>query len=47
MKTHFKRVFFGGAWYNTASYLRASNRDRDDPSNRRNDLGFRLVRRKG
>ncbi|MBU1896167.1 SUMF1/EgtB/PvdO family nonheme iron enzyme [Myxococcota bacterium] len=38
------RVYRGGGWNNNASNLRAANRNRNDPSNRNNDLGFRLAR---
>ena len=38
------RVNRGGSWFNTASDLRASNRRGFDPSNRLDDLGFRLAR---
>ncbi len=38
------RVYRGGSWDDTASYLRASNRSRRDPSNRVSHLGFRLAR---
>lgn len=37
------RVNRGGSWYYSASALRASNRDRNDPSYRYGNLGFRLV----
>lgn len=39
-----RRVFRGGSWSYSAGYLRSANRDYHTPSNRYNDLGFRLVR---
>jgi sulfatase modifying factor 1 len=40
----FGRVRRGGGWNDAASSLRASNRNRFDPSARYNNLGFRLAR---
>ena len=34
----------GGSWYNDASYLRSANRYYDAPSNRNDNIGFRLAR---
>ena len=36
------RVKRGGSWNNDAQNARAANRNNDDPSNRNNNLGFRL-----
>ncbi|NLF68655.1 MAG: hypothetical protein GX575_06310 [Candidatus Anammoximicrobium sp.] len=33
----------GGSWNNDASNGRASNRNRNDPGNRNDNLGFRLA----
>ncbi|MGE3152976.1 MAG: SUMF1/EgtB/PvdO family nonheme iron enzyme [Nitrospiraceae bacterium] len=33
----------GGAWNNKPENLRASNRNRNNPDNRNNNIGFRLV----
>lgn len=38
------RVLRGGSWSDYASYLRASNRNNDSPSNRNNNVGFRPAR---
>ena len=38
------RVLRGGCWYCYASYTRVANRDRDSPSTRYYNGGFRLVR---
>jgi formylglycine-generating enzyme required for sulfatase activity len=38
------RVKRGGNWNNDASALRLSNRNNNNPSNRNNNIGFRLVR---
>ncbi len=32
----------GGSWNNNASNARVANRNNNDPSNRNNNLGFRL-----
>ena len=37
------RVIRGGSWFNSSSYLRASNRSRDTIDFRNDSLGFRLV----
>jgi len=37
------RVNRGGSWNNNAANARASNRNRNNPDNRNNNLGFRLV----
>ena len=39
------RVIRGGSWYNGAANCRATNRHDDDPGNRYDSLGFRVVRR--
>lgn len=38
-----KRALRGGCWFNDPRYVRASPRDRVDPSNRYNDSGFRCA----
>lgn len=46
MWTNFKgsnRVNRGGSWNNEAANCRSANRNRNDPSNRNNNLGFRLA----
>ncbi|MBU6303703.1 MAG: hypothetical protein KGS60_19320 [Verrucomicrobia bacterium] len=35
------RVNRGGSWNNNASNCRAANRNRNEPTNRNNNLGFR------
>ena len=37
------RVNRGGSWNNTARNCRSANRNRNNPSNRNNNLGFRLA----
>ncbi len=37
------RVNRGGSWNNTARNCRSSNRNRNEPTNRNNNLGFRLA----
>ncbi|MDD4101905.1 MAG: SUMF1/EgtB/PvdO family nonheme iron enzyme, partial [Kiritimatiellae bacterium] len=37
------RVRRGGSWNNTASNCRSAYRNNNDPSNRNNNIGFRLV----
>jgi len=37
------RVIRGGSWNNDAQNLRSANRNNNDPSNRNNNVGFRLV----
>ena len=39
-------VYRGGSWFSATSSLRASNRNRGDPSDRSDILSFRLVRRR-
>ncbi|MEO6037619.1 MAG: SUMF1/EgtB/PvdO family nonheme iron enzyme [Saprospiraceae bacterium] len=34
----------GGSWNNNAENCRAANRNNNSPTNRNNNLGFRLVR---
>ncbi|MBM4398443.1 MAG: hypothetical protein FJ087_22480 [Deltaproteobacteria bacterium] len=38
------RVNRGGSWNNTARNCRSANRNRNDPGNRNNNLGFRVLR---
>jgi formylglycine-generating enzyme required for sulfatase activity len=38
------RVNRGGAWNNDAANVRAANRNRNDPGNRNDNLGFRAAR---
>ena len=38
-----KRVNRGGSWNNNARNCRSANRNRNNPGNRNNNLGFRLV----
>ncbi|MDR2211914.1 MAG: SUMF1/EgtB/PvdO family nonheme iron enzyme [Spirochaetaceae bacterium] len=38
------RVKRGGSWNNDARNVRSANRNNNTPSNRNNNLGFRLVR---
>ena len=37
------RVKRGGSWNNDARNVRVANRNNNDPGNRNNNLGFRLV----
>jgi len=37
-------VIRGGSWNNNPRNLRATNRNRNNPSNRNNKLGFRVAR---
>jgi len=37
------RVNRGGSWNNNAANTRAANRNRNNPDNRNNNLGFRLA----
>ncbi|MFQ5632426.1 MAG: formylglycine-generating enzyme family protein [bacterium] len=37
------RVLRGGAWNNNAQNCRSANRNHNDPGNRNNNIGFRLV----
>ncbi|MFO7675686.1 MAG: SUMF1/EgtB/PvdO family nonheme iron enzyme [bacterium] len=37
------RVNRGGSWNNNARNLRSANRNRNEPSNRNNNLGFRCA----
>jgi len=38
------RVKRGGSWNNPAENARSANRNNDNPNNRNNNLGFRVVR---
>jgi hypothetical protein len=38
------RVLRGGSWNNNPNNCRASNRNRNNPDNRNNNIGFRLAR---
>jgi hypothetical protein len=38
-----RRVLRGGAWNNNQDNARASNRNDNDPDNRNNNIGFRVV----
>jgi len=40
---HAKRVVRGGAWNNQAKNCRAAIRNRNEPGNRRHNLGLRLA----
>jgi len=42
-ETGSNRVKRGGSWNNNARNVRAANRNRNDPGNRNNNLGFRPV----
>ena len=37
------RVLRGGSWNNSPQNLRSANRNRNQPDNRNNNLGFRLA----
>ncbi|MBF0500135.1 MAG: SUMF1/EgtB/PvdO family nonheme iron enzyme [Candidatus Riflebacteria bacterium] len=37
------RVYRGGKWNNNANNCRSAYRNRNNPTNRRNNLGFRLL----
>jgi formylglycine-generating enzyme required for sulfatase activity len=37
------RVLRGGSWINNSDNARANNRNRNDPDNRNNNIGFRLL----
>jgi formylglycine-generating enzyme required for sulfatase activity len=37
------RVVRGGAWNNNQDNARASNRNRNDPDNHNNNIGFRVC----
>ena len=38
-----RRVLRGGSWNNKAQNVRSANRNRNDPDNRNNNIGFRLA----
>lgn len=38
------RVLRGGSWNNEATNLRAAERNRNEPENRNNNIGFRVAR---
>ena len=42
-ETGSNRVKRGGSWNNNARNCRAANRNRNNPGNRNNNLGFRLA----
>ncbi|MDP7132634.1 MAG: SUMF1/EgtB/PvdO family nonheme iron enzyme, partial [Planctomycetota bacterium] len=42
-KTGENRVNRGGSWNNSARNCRSANRNRNNPGNRNNNLGFRVV----
>jgi formylglycine-generating enzyme required for sulfatase activity len=37
------RVLRGGSWNNNPQNLRSANRNRNQPDNRNNNIGFRLA----
>jgi hypothetical protein len=37
-------VLRGGSWNNKSENLRAANRNRNEPDNRNNNIGFRVAR---
>ena len=39
-----RRVNRGGSWNNNAQNCRSANRNRNTPTNRNNNLGFRVAR---
>jgi formylglycine-generating enzyme required for sulfatase activity len=39
-----RKLWRGGSWYNSASYLRASYRGSDEPESRVSYVGFRVAR---
>jgi len=39
----FRRVLRGGSWINNQNNCRAANRNRNNPNNRNNNIGFRLC----
>ena len=38
-----RRVLRGGSWNNKPENLRSANRNRNNPDNRNNNIGFRLA----
>lgn len=41
----FTRVVRGGSWNNNPNNSRVANRNRNNPDNRNNNTGFRVLRR--
>ena len=39
-----RRVIRGGSWNNEPRNVRCANRNNNEPANRNNNVGFRLVR---
>jgi hypothetical protein len=42
-RTHRRRVLRGGAFNNNENNVRCANRNRNNPNNRNNNIGFRVV----
>ncbi|MEO0786929.1 MAG: SUMF1/EgtB/PvdO family nonheme iron enzyme, partial [Pseudomonadota bacterium] len=38
-----RRVLRGGSWNNNPQNLRSANRNRNNPTNRNNNIGFRVA----
>ena len=43
LSTSSNRVIRGGSWINNAQHARSAYRNRNDPGNRWNNLGFRCM----
>ena len=43
MRALAKRLLRGGSWNNEARNARAANRNDNDPNNRNNNIGFRVL----